>query len=91
MKKKYRRIINDLQSITQKTKDRATRISLKTGGEPSTQKTKDRATRISLKDSSTESLERDGQQIQQYHYSAGFDSTTECIYTDPVMLSVSGE
>jgi hypothetical protein len=27
-KKKYKRIINDLQSITQKTKDRATRISL---------------------------------------------------------------
>jgi len=30
-KKKYKRIINDLQNITQKTKDRATRISLKTG------------------------------------------------------------
>jgi hypothetical protein len=42
-------------------------------------------------DSSTESLERDGQQIQQYHYSAGFDSTTEYIYAEPVMLSVSGE
>jgi hypothetical protein len=32
-KKTYKRIINDLQSITQKTKDRATRIPLKTGGE----------------------------------------------------------
>jgi hypothetical protein len=35
--------------MTQKTKDRATRTPLKTGGEPSTQKTKDRATRTPLK------------------------------------------
>ena len=33
-RKKDKRTNNDIQSITQKTKGRATRISLKTGGKP---------------------------------------------------------